>query len=187
MSSPARQRLSAADAAWLHMDRPTNLMVINAVLLLERPLDWERLAAVVRGRLRELKARMDAIKRSPEGPVSYAVLEAVGLTPPALESRIVDLFTAKASAVMTNVPGPRQPVHLAGAPLRAVIVWAPTAGSVGMSVSIFSYRGEVTIGLLTHARLVPNPQAILATLPRELAALERLAPAGAPRARSAIP
>jgi hypothetical protein len=35
-------RLSSADAAWLHMDRPTNLMVINTVLLFEQPVDWEQ-------------------------------------------------------------------------------------------------------------------------------------------------
>ena len=28
-------RFSSADAAWLHMDRPTNLMVINSVLLFD--------------------------------------------------------------------------------------------------------------------------------------------------------
>ena len=32
--------LSAADAGWLHMDRPTNLMVINCVLLFDQPVDW---------------------------------------------------------------------------------------------------------------------------------------------------
>ena len=129
-----------------------------------------------RERLHELKLRMDEIKHSPEGPVSYAVLEAVGLTPPAIESRIVDIFTAKATAVMTNVPGPRETVYLAGTPLRAVLVWAPTAGSVGMSVSIFSYRGEVSVGLLVHARLVPDPQSIIVRLQRELAAMAKLAP-----------
>jgi diacylglycerol O-acyltransferase len=130
-----------------------------------------------RERLRELKLRMDAIKDSPEGPVSYAVLQAVGLTPPELESRIVDVFTAKATAVMTNVPGPREGVYLAGSRLRTVLVWAPTAGSVGMSVSIFSYDGRITIGLLVHAELVPDPQAILDGLQREVAAMVRLAPA----------
>ena len=65
-----------------------------------------------------------------------------GSRPPPLESRIVDIFSAKASAVMTNVPGPRETVYLAGAPLRAVLVWAPTAGSVGTSVSIFSYTAQ---------------------------------------------
>jgi hypothetical protein len=28
--------------------------------------------------------------------------------------------------VITNVPGPRKPVYLAGTPIRAVLVWAPT-------------------------------------------------------------
>jgi diacylglycerol O-acyltransferase len=132
-------------------------------------------------RLEELKRRMDAIKRSPEGLISYAILEAVGLTPPQLESRIVDIFTAKASAVMTNVPGPREVVYLAGTPVRAVLVWAPTSGSVGMSVSIFSYRGEVTIGLLVDAGLVPDPQAIMRHSEQELAALARLKPVGGVR------
>jgi WS/DGAT/MGAT family acyltransferase len=127
-------------------------------------------------RLTELKRRMDAIKRSAEGPVSYALLEAAGLTPPAVENGVIDLFSAKASAVMTNVPGPRETVYLAGVPLRSVLVWAPTSGSVGTSVSIFSYRGTVTIGLLVHADLVPDPQSIVARLHREIAAMAKLAP-----------
>ena len=129
-----------------------------------------------RARLREIHRRMSAIKHSPEGIISYGILEAVGLTPPQVESRIVDIFTAKASAVMTNVPGPREVVYLAGTPVRAVLVWAPTSGSVGMSVSIFSYRGEVTIGLLVDAGLVPDPQRIMRHTEQELAALTRLKP-----------
>lgn len=26
------QRMANADAAWLHMDRPTNLMIVNALM-----------------------------------------------------------------------------------------------------------------------------------------------------------
>jgi diacylglycerol O-acyltransferase len=44
-------RLSSADAAWLHMDRPTNLMVINSVLLFDEPVDWERLRLITAERL----------------------------------------------------------------------------------------------------------------------------------------
>ena len=135
-----------------------------------------------RERLRELKRRMDEIKHSPEGVVSYVLLEAVGLTPPEVESRLIDLFTMKATAVMTNVPGPRKTVYLAGTPLRAVLVWAPTAGSMGTSVSIFSYDGEVTVGLLVHSALVPDPQSIVDRLDRELAAMARLAPSRTRRA-----
>jgi hypothetical protein len=34
-------RFSSADAAWLHMDRPTNLMVINSVMLFDEAVDWQ--------------------------------------------------------------------------------------------------------------------------------------------------
>ena len=45
-----RERMSAADAAWLHMDRPTNLMVINAVLSFDAPLDWTVLTKRIESR-----------------------------------------------------------------------------------------------------------------------------------------
>jgi diacylglycerol O-acyltransferase len=47
-------RLSSADAAWLHMDRPTNLLVINSVLLFEGPIDWQRVRQVSQVRLAAL-------------------------------------------------------------------------------------------------------------------------------------
>ena len=44
-------RLSSADTAWLHMDRPTNLMVINSVDLFDQPLDWDRVKQITQTRL----------------------------------------------------------------------------------------------------------------------------------------
>src|SRR5262249_45107661 len=99
-------------------------------------------------RLNEVHKRMGESKRSREAPVSYALLSASGLTPEPVERRIVDIFSSKGTAVMTNVPGPREPVYFAGTPVRTVLFWAPTSGHIGMSVSIFSYRGEVTVGLM---------------------------------------
>jgi len=53
--------MSAADAAWLHMDRPTNLMVVNSVLWFDAPVDCERLRQVflerVVGRFRRFRQR----------------------------------------------------------------------------------------------------------------------------------
>lgn len=62
-------------------------------------------------------------------------LSAAGLSLEPIERRIVDMFSRKATAVMTNVPGPREPVYFAAAPVRTVLVWAPTSGHIGMSVS----------------------------------------------------
>jgi WS/DGAT/MGAT family acyltransferase len=125
-------------------------------------------------RLREVHKRMQEIKDSRDGAVSYGLLSLTGLTPEPVERRIIDLFTAKGTAVMTNVPGPREPVYFAGTPVRTVLVWAPTSGHIGMSVSIFSYRGEVTIGLLVDAAHVEDPEQILELTELELLALGRL-------------
>ncbi len=125
-------------------------------------------------RLVEVHRRMQEIKNGRDGAVSYGLLSVTGITPEPVERRIIDMFTAKTTAVMTNVAGPREPVFLAGTPVRTAIVWAPTSGHMGMSVSIFSYRGEVTLGLMTDAALVPDPGHIVESLPREVASLTKV-------------
>ena len=49
----ARRTMGAVDSIWLSMDRPDNLMVIDSIMLLDGPADWERLEAVVSRRLVE--------------------------------------------------------------------------------------------------------------------------------------
>jgi WS/DGAT/MGAT family acyltransferase len=126
-------------------------------------------------RLAEVKRRMDAIKDSHEGAFAYGILGLMGRTPVQLETRLIDFFSAKGSMVLTNVPGPRRHVSLAGVPLAGVLVWAPCSGSVGMSVSVFSYAGQVTVGFLTDAGLVPEPQLLADAFREELLALARQA------------
>ena len=123
----------------------------------------------------EVKRRMDAIKGSHEGAFAFGILGLMGRTPVQLEQRLLDYFTAKGSMVLTNVPGPRKRLSLAGTPLSGVLVWAPCSGSVGMSVSVFSYAGKVTVGFLTDAGLVSDPQALADGFRDELLALARAA------------
>jgi WS/DGAT/MGAT family acyltransferase len=113
-------------------------------------------------RVAEASRRMRAIKSSRQGVASYGILGVIGHTPAAVESRIVDIFSAKATMVLTNVPGPRAPVTLAGARAGGVLVWAPCSGAVGMSVSVFSYAGEVTVGFMVNGRLADDPQELVA-------------------------
>jgi diacylglycerol O-acyltransferase / wax synthase len=128
-------------------------------------------AATPAARLRAVKRHMGEIKNSPEGAIAYGMLEFMGMTPVQVESAILDVFSAKGTAVITNVPGPREPVYLAGVPVSAVAVWAPTSGSVSMSVSIFSYDGQVTVGVMADAGLVPDPSEMVDGFESELEAL----------------
>jgi WS/DGAT/MGAT family acyltransferase len=140
-----------------------------ALILLSLPVGIEDRGA----RMREVKMRMDAIKDSHEGPISYGILSAIGSTPPAVEDLLIGFFTQKASAVVTNVPGPREQVYFAGTPVQGVLVWAPCSGSIGMTVSIFSYMGEVTVGFMVDTALVPDPQPLVNAFDAELRALCR--------------
>ncbi len=126
-------------------------------------------------RLQRVMKAMGRIKTSPEGPISYALLGAIGAAPAQVEAALVNVFSGVGSTVLTNVPGPRTTIFLAGSPVRGALVWAPVSGNVAMSVSIFSYAGEVTVGVMTDAGLVPDPEAIVAAFAAELAALHAMA------------
>lgn len=127
-------------------------------------------------RVRVLKQRMDEIKTSPEALVAFSILGAMGLTPTQVEEVILKFFAAKATAVMTNVPGPREILYFAGRPIRRMLVWAPHPGNLGLGVSILSYAGQVTVGIDADAGLVPDPGALVAAFQDEFAALARTIP-----------
>jgi WS/DGAT/MGAT family acyltransferase len=127
-------------------------------------------------RLAEVHRRMDAIKHSPEGGLSFAILEAVGRTPHQIEQSLLDVFTQKTSAVLTNVQGPSEPVYLAGNKIAGVVPWVPAAGTIGMGIDLFSYNGGVTVSLQVDAGLVPDPETIIADYELEVETLRQLVP-----------
>ena len=138
-----------------------------ALILLELPVGDVAPAE----RLREVNSRMAAIKDSHEAPIAFGLVGAIGLTPPWVEDRLIGFFTDKASLVVTNVPGPREPLGFAGVPVEGVLVWAPCSGSLGMTVSIFSYAGEVTVGFMVDTALLADPEPLVRAYERELATL----------------
>ena len=122
-------------------------------------------------RLHDMHDRMQAIKDSHEGQIAYGILSIIGLTPGPVETRLIDMFSAKASLVCTNVPGPRHRVSVDGIPVRDVLVWAPTSGSVGVGVTIFSYAGHVITGVMSAESVVPEPARLVRAYEDEVAAL----------------
>jgi WS/DGAT/MGAT family acyltransferase len=124
-------------------------------------------------RLATLKRRMNDIKESPEALVAFGILSTIGLTPIQIEHLIVAIFAMKGTGVLTNVPGPRQPLYYAGQLIDTLMFWVPTPGNLGLGVSIISYNGKVIMGVATDAGLVPDPENILASFTDELEYLQR--------------
>ena len=114
-----------------------------------------------RARMRELKRRMDELKRSPEAFVTYATLQTMGHLPTEGQEAIVSLFRGKATFIITNVPGPRSKVPFNGQPIDDIMFWVPQSQGVGVGVSIFSYNGQVRIGVTGDANLIPQPEKLV--------------------------
>lgn len=180
LAGALRERILDADAEpeRLHALVPLNLRPLDepipadlgnrfGLVLADLPVDVENQI----DRLWEVNRRMDALKRSDEGAISYGILDAMGRAPTEVEARLIRYFTAKASMVVTNVRGPERSISLCGTPVTGVLVWAPCSGDMRMTVSIFSYAGKVTVGFLTDAGVVPDPQPLADAFRAELLAL----------------
>jgi diacylglycerol O-acyltransferase len=113
-------------------------------------------------RLYEVRRRMEELKRSYEPPVTLALFAALGYAPQLVQDQLFDLLLSRATAVMTNVPGPQHPLYLAGARIKQMMFWVPQSGDLCMGVSILSFDGQVQYGLMTDAALVPDPEAVIA-------------------------
>lgn len=122
-------------------------------------------------RLAEVKRRMDALKGASDAVVSLEVLELMGVAGASAERIGIDVFTRKASAMITNVPGPPTALHLAGRPLADMVVWAPVAGHVGLGISLLSYGGNIRVGVIADANRVPDPMRFVEAFVDEVAAL----------------
>ena len=104
---------------------------------------------------------METLKNSRQAVVAYGLLAALGMAPSPVQSLALDLFSRKASAVATNVPGPQQPLYMAGCALREMMFWVPQTGSIGVGISILSYNGHVHFGLIADAKLIPDPDDVI--------------------------
>jgi hypothetical protein len=61
---------------------------------------------------------------------------------------------------MTNVPGPKQPLYLAGNRLDQCMFWVPQSGNIGVGVSILSYNDAVQFSLISDRHFIPDPESI---------------------------
>jgi len=112
-------------------------------------------------RVYAVRARMNELKGSYQPLLAFGVLAVAGLLIKPMQDALLGLFAKKATAVMTNVPGPAQPLKLCGSTLRQTMFWVPASGDLGVGVSILSYGGGVQFGLITDRRLCDRPQQII--------------------------
>ncbi len=88
-----------------------------------------------------------------------------------IEAKGVELFSRKASLVITSLAGPKNALHFCGAEIEELLFWVPSAGNVGLGISVLTYRGKVQLGVATDAGQEPDPRRIVDAFEAEIAEL----------------
>jgi WS/DGAT/MGAT family acyltransferase len=118
-------------------------------------------------RLEATREAMTAVKGSLQPAASLMSLGLMGMLPAAAQASFVESFSRKASAVVSNVPGPQAPLHICGQRVTEMYFWVPQSGSIGLGISILSYAGQVHFGMIADRALLPFPAEVVERFPAE--------------------
>jgi WS/DGAT/MGAT family acyltransferase len=147
-------------------------------------------------RLYAMSDTMAGLKGSMQPPMTLMVLGLMGMMPAVVQAPAIELFSRKATAVVSNVPGPQAPLYMCGQRVSEMYFWVPQSGTIGLGISILSYAGQVYFGMISDRKLITAPQEIvrrfgpefekllLAATVGVLGARESKKPSPAPRAPS---
>lgn len=141
----------------LDLSLPEQLGNNFAIVQLELPTGTADPLAV----LDVVKDRMGRIKQGHEAGLAFRLQEFVSGLGDQLYRASVDLLANRAVGVLTNVPGPPMTVYLAGQRVEGMVGWAPLSGDQAMSFTIYSYDGQVFVGIACDADLVPDHEQIV--------------------------
>jgi WS/DGAT/MGAT family acyltransferase len=70
--------------------------------------------------------------------------------------KLADRVNSPINVVISNVPGPRQPLYFAGAKLDAYIPVSTITDGVGLNITVHSYANRMDFGLISDRQLIPD-------------------------------
>jgi diacylglycerol O-acyltransferase len=166
------------DLSWM---MPVSLQPIDAtlpdrlgnhfvVVMLSMPLGISEPRDVID----ELHRRTTRLKHSVEPMLAFGFQRVIAESPSAVARRVTEFFTSKTIGQLSNVPGPRVAVTMAGARVRSVLGWVPTSGDQPLGVCLFSYDGTVNVGVATDTRMIPDPLHFVELVERHLAEIAEI-------------
>ena len=123
-------------------------------VFVELPVGQRRPSAA----LDEVARQMGEHKRSGNAGALDGVLRMARFAPLPLRDLIAWLATRPqtCNTVVSNIPGPRQPLYVLGRPLRAAYPAVPLARGHGLSVGVLSYRDVLHVGLYADPGVIPD-------------------------------
>jgi diacylglycerol O-acyltransferase / wax synthase len=74
----------------------------------------------------------------------------------ASQVRLADRVASPVNVVISNVPGPRQPLYFGGAQLQHYVPVSTITDAVGLNITVHSYLDTLDFGLIACRELVPD-------------------------------
>jgi diacylglycerol O-acyltransferase / wax synthase len=131
-------------------------------------------------RLESLHEQMQDLKHSGQAVAAERLTALSGFAPAlllALSGRVgTRLPQNSVNTVTTNVPGPQQPLYLAGRRMLEAFPFVPLGGHVRVGVAIFSYDGGINFGVTGDFDTAPDIDVLCAGIERGIAELVSLTP-----------
>jgi diacylglycerol O-acyltransferase len=145
-----------------------NIGVVMCNLGTDHPDAADRLATVHRS-MEEGKELLRTMT-----PLQILAMSALGVSPLAVWPllRLTGSVRPPFNLVISNVPGPRQPLYWNGARLDGLYPLSIPLEGQALNITCTSYSNEIAFGLTGCRRTVPHLQRLLGYLDAELAALE---------------
>ena len=114
----------------------------------------------------------------------HSIRELAESAPPVLTRSLAQLYARTGLAhahpplcnlVVSNVPGPREPVSLAGIPVQAIHPHGPVFDGAGLNLTVVSYAGSIDLGAIACRQNVPELDVIASGFADAVSELGRLA------------
>ncbi|MGH2857648.1 MAG: WS/DGAT/MGAT family O-acyltransferase [Solirubrobacteraceae bacterium] len=126
-------------------------------------------------RLEEIRHSMAGVKESGQVVGAGVLTELTGFAPATILAQAARLQARQRlfNVVVTNVPGPQQPLFVLGRRLDTICPMVPLAANQALGVAVISYDGQLTFGLNADYDALPDLEALADDLRgaiRELAA-----------------
>ncbi|MCX7619563.1 MAG: wax ester/triacylglycerol synthase family O-acyltransferase [Acidimicrobiales bacterium] len=106
----------------------------------------------------------DWVQYTPPKPYSFAVRLWSRL-------RIADQFPPPINVVVSNVPGPREPLFVGGARLLSIYSVGPVLEGIGLNITVWSYLDQLNVGVLACRDAVADSHAITRAIGEAIAEL----------------
>ena len=144
----------------------------NRTALLQAPLPLGVVDPI--DQLRTVAAAMDTRKGHHQAAATGAALSLAALVPTIalgpLSHAIID-HQHIANLLITNVPGPTEPLYLLGAQMIDTFGFAPLAGMMTVSVAVTSYKDHLTFGINADSVHCPDGAVLAAAITKSFAQL----------------